>query len=219
MDQAKRINYQHTAASIINKLKARHMEGFYCEDLGSAKEKVIELIENGMDQKPSKGRSVAYGGSMTIDNTDLKAMIEAAGHKLIVREDYKTPEEMRELKALSVNADSFIMSTNAITLDGELINIDGRGNRLSFMIYGPDQVIILAGMNKVVTGVEDGIRRVRNIAAPANTVRLGCDTPCALTGQCANCLKNTICDQIVVTRASMIPGRIKVVLFGEEAGY
>ena len=118
-----------------------------------------------------------------------------------------------------VNADAFLMSSNAITLDGELINIDGRGNRVSFLIYGPDEVFVIAGMNKIVTDVPSGIERVRNMATPPNTVRLNRDTPCAKTGRCGDCLTNSICSQIVVTRTSMIPSRIKVILIGEELGY
>lgn len=204
--------YENQAESIINKLKARNMEGYYCVDVESAKKKVLELIGE-------KAKTVAYGGSMTIDDNGFKDSVVSAGHELIVREDYKTDEEIKECKAKTINADVFLMSTNAITLDGELINIDGRGNRVSYMIYGPDSVIIVAGMNKVVTDVDDGIKRVRNFATPPNTVRLNCDTPCAKTGQCGNCLKDTICCQIVVTRKSRIPGRIKVILVGEELGY
>ena len=188
------------------------MEGYYCPDQESAVTKVVELI--GQEKK-----NVGYGGSMTIDGIGLKGAIRNAGHNLIIREDYKTPEEKKECNALLVNADTFLTSTNAITLDGELINIDGRGNRVSFLIYGPEQVIVITGMNKVVTNVTEGIDRVHNMAAPATTVRLGCDTPCAKTGRCANCLPHTICCETVITRSSMIPGRIKVVLVGEELGY
>ena len=141
------------------------------------------------------------------------------GHELIIREDAKTPEEIKEIKARTVNSDFFLMSTNAITLDGELINIDGRGNRVSYMIYGPENVIIIAGMNKVVSDRESGIRRVHDFASPPNTVRLNRNTPCAKTGRCGNCIKDSICAQIVVTRCSMIEGRIKVILVGEELGY
>ena len=211
-DKNKKIFYANQAEGIIKKLKLRKMEGFYVDTMEDAYKKVLELIGT-----PAK--TVAYGGSMTIDNSDLKAKIKDAGHELIVREDYKTDEEVRQLKAKMINADTFLMSTNAITLDGELINIDGRGNRVSYMIYGPDQVIIIAGMNKVVKDVDTGIDRTRNMASPANTVRLNCDTPCAKTGRCADCLDHTICCQIVVTRASITPGRIKVVLVGEELGY
>lgn len=212
MNEHKKAFYANQAQSIIHKLNARKMDGFYCDNMEAAKAKVLELIGEA-------GKSVGYGGSMTIDETDLKAMIQDAGHELIVRENYKTPEEIKECNAKMINADTFLMSTNAITLDGELVNIDGRGNRLAYLIYGPEQVIILTGMNKVVANVEDGIRRVQNMASPPNTVRLNCDTPCAKTGQCGNCLTDTICCQIVTTRASRVPGRIKVILVGEELGY
>lgn len=212
MNKSKVTFYENQANSIISKLKLRNMEGYYCSDVESARNKVLELLG-------TASKTVAYGGSMTIDDNGFKDVIVAAGHELIVRENYKTEAEIKECKAKTINADAFLMSTNAITLDGELINIDGRGNRVSYMIYGPDSVIIVAGMNKVVSNVEDGIRRVRNFATPPNTVRLNCDTPCAKTGQCGNCLKDTICCQIVVTRQSRVPGRIKVILVGEELGY
>lgn len=214
MNKSKAQFYKNQAESIINKLKARKMEGFYCENMEEAKTKVLELLSKNETKK-----TVSYGGSMTIDDSDLKEKIVAAGHELIIRENYNTPEEIKECKAKTVTSDVFLMSTNAITLDGELINIDGRGNRVSYMIYGPDEVFIIAGMNKVVSNVDDGIRRVRNFATPPNTVRLERNTPCATTGQCADCLKESICCQIVVTRVSMIPNRIKVILVGEELGY
>lgn len=204
--------YENQANSIINKMKARKIDAYYCKDVEAAKEKMLEII--GMDKK-----TVAYGGSMTLDENGFKECIVEAGYDLIVRENYKTPEEVKECKAKTVNADVFLMSSNAVTIDGELINIDGRGNRVSYLIYGPDSVVVIAGMNKVVANVEDGIRRVRNMATPPNTVRLNCDTPCAKTGYCMDCLTNSICSQIVVTRTSMIPGRIKVILVGEELGY
>ena len=212
MTDPKKIFYENQAGSIIKKLNQRKMEGYYCPDSESAMAKVLELLGDGK-------KTVAYGGSMTIDNMGLKERITAAGHELIVREDAKTEEELKEMKARLVNADAFLMSTNAITLAGELINIDGRGNRVSFMIYGPEQVIIVTGMNKVVSSVKEGIRRSRNIAAAANTVRLKKETPCAKTGRCGDCIQNSICSEIVITRCSMIPNRIKVVLVGEELGY
>lgn len=204
--------YENQAKSIIHKLEARKMEGYYCPDKESAKAKVLELI--GDDKKV-----VTYGGSMSLDEIGLKEAVEEAGHDLLRREKYVTPEEKRECFVKQTLADVFLMSTNAITLDGELVNIDGSGNRVACLAFGPKEVIVVAGMNKVVSNVEEGVTRSRNFAAPPNTVRLGCDTPCAKIGQCGNCLTNTICCQIVVTRASSIPGRIKVILVGEELGY
>ena len=204
--------YENQAKSIIHKLEARKMEGYYCPDKESAKAKVLELIG------PNK-KVVTYGGSMSLDEIGVKEAVEEAGHDLLRREKYVTPEEKRECFAKQTLADVFMMSTNAITLDGELVNIDGSGNRVACLSFGPNEVIVVAGMNKVVSHVEEGIARSRNFAAPPNTVRLGCDTPCAKIGQCGNCLNDTICCQIVVTRASRVPGRIKVILVGEELGY
>ena len=204
--------YENQAKSIIHKLEARKMEGYYCPDKESAKAKVLELIG------PNK-KVATYGGSMSLDEIGVKEAVEEAGHDLLRREKYVTPEEKRECFAKQTLADVFMMSTNAITLDGELVNIDGSGNRVACLSFGPNEVIVVAGMNKVVSNVEEGIARSRNFAAPPNTVRLGCDTPCAKIGQCGNCLNDTICCQIVVTRASRVPGRIKVILVGEELGY
>lgn len=212
MGTPRQIFYANQAASIIKKLEARKMKGYYCETVDEAKAKLVELLGNA-------SKSVAYGGSMTLDENGFKDTVKAAGHNLIVRENYKTPEETKELKALQINSDVFMMSTNAITLDGELINIDARGNRVCYLIYGPDEVIIIAGMNKVVATVEDGIRRVRNEATPPNCNRLGTDTPCAVTGKCSDCLTNSICANIVVTRTSFVKDRIKVILVGDNLGY
>lgn len=212
MNISKKEFYRKQATSIINKMKARKIEGFYCDNVEEARAKFLELLGD-------SEKTISYGGSMTIDENGFKEAAEKAGHTIIKRENYNTPEGQKELKAKISTSDVFLMSSNAITLDGELINIDGAGSRVAYLIYGPDEVIIVAGMNKIVSDVEDGIKRVRNFASPPNTTRLNVDSPCAKTGQCGNCLENTICCQIVVTRASRIPGRIKVIFVGEELGY
>lgn len=212
MANPKEVFYENQAASIIKKLELRGMQGFYCKNVAEAKDKLAEIL--GKNKK-----SVAYGGSMTIDENGFKDVVSAGGHELIIRENYKTPEEVKECNAKQINADTFLMSTNAITLDGELINIDGRGNRVCYLIYGPAEVVVIAGMNKVVPNVDDGIRRIRNEATPPNCNRLGCKTPCAETGRCGDCLTNTICCEIVVTRKSLVKDRIKVILIGETLGY
>ncbi len=204
--------YENQAATIIKKLNMRKMEGYYCKNVEDAKAKMLELIGN-------EKKTVGYGGSMTLDENGFKDSVTAAGHELIIRENYKTPEEEKELKSKLTNADFFLMSTNAITLDGELVNIDGRGNRVSYLIYGPDNVIVIAGMNKVVSTVEDGYRRIRNIATPPNCNRLACKTPCATTGKCGECFTDSICCEFVTTRMSRVPNRIKVILVGETLGY
>ena len=112
------------------------------------------------------------------------------------------------------------MSSNAVTMDGELVNIDGTGNRVACLCHGPENVILIVGMNKVVKNVEEAISRVRNIAAPPNAVRLSKNTPCSKIGRCADCQSDDcICCQTVITRRSAVQGRIKVILVGEELGY
>lgn len=189
------------------------MEGFFTE----TRQEAVRLI---MERFLTTGKSVCFGGSMTLAESGLMDAIETGGCIVYDRKAAKTPEETRQMKANMINSDYFLMSTNAITLDGELINIDGFANRVSFLCYGPDAVIVLAGMNKVVSSVEDGVRRARDIAAPPNTVRLEKHTPCASTGRCGDCYcDDCICSQIVITRRSGVKNRIKVILVAEELGY
>lgn len=204
--------FENAAATIIKNLEKRQMEGYYCATSEDAVKKAMELMP--------EGASIGWGGSMTLSETGLMDAIRGANYRIIDRETAKTPEEQRKIYGEICCSDFFLMSTNAITLDGELVNIDGRGNRVAFLCYGPQNVLIIAGMNKVVSDVESGVKRVRDIASPPNTVRLNKNTPCAVTGRCGNCLSpDCICSQVVITRRSGIPGRIKVILVGEDLGY
>ena len=148
---------------------------------------------------------------------DLK---ESDDYIIYARADAKTLEEKRELFGKIVTSDYYFMSSNAVTMDGELVNIDGTGNRVACLCHGPENVILIVGMNKVVKNVEEAISRVRNIAAPPNAVRLSKNTPCSKIGRCADCQSDDcICCQTVITRRSAVQGRIKVILVGEELGY
>jgi hypothetical protein len=131
-------------------------------------------------------------------------------------------EEVNEMRRQGLAADVYICSSNAVSADGKLVNIDGTGNRVAAMIYGPKKVIIMAGMNKVAPSLEAAIARVKNTAAPANSLRVGVETPCSKTGFCQDphCHPpQRICGQLVVTEASMTPNRVTVVLVGETLGY
>ena len=208
----KQTNYENVANTIIKNLTKRQIEGYYCNNRKAAVIKALDLIP--------KGASVSLGGSITIVETGLKDEIHKGDYKIINRDMATNLEEQRKIYGEICCADFFLMSTNAITLDGELINIDGRGNRVAFLCFGPQNVLILAGMNKVVTDIESGLKRASNIAAPPNAIRLNRKTPCAITGKCENCYSpDCMCGQFVVTRRSGIPKRIKVILIGEELGY
>jgi len=204
--------YENVANTIIANLEKRQMKGYYCEDSKAAVQKVLDLVP--------AGASVSWGGTMTLTESGVMDALRAGDFSLIDRDLAKTPQEKKEVFAKAVCADYFFMSTNAITMNGELVNVDGNGNRVACLCCGPENIIILAGMNKVVTSVEEGHNRARNTAAPMNTLRLHKNTPCSTKGKCFDCQSpDCICSQIVVTRRSHIPGRIKVILIGEELGY
>lgn len=213
MSEHKAAYYKILAENIIEKLKLRNMEGYYA----ATKEEALKMIQ---EKFLTEGVSVAWGGSMTLSEVGVMDYLRDSGCIVYDRMAAKTPEEQRAMKANIVNADYFLMSTNAITIDGELVNIDGNANRVSFLCYGPEHVLVVAGMNKVVSTVEEGVDRVRNIASPPNAIRLNKDTPCAKNGRCGNCFSDDcICSQIVITRRSGQRGRIQVLLVGEELGY
>lgn len=212
MNPNKKTAYKNAANTIIKNLNKRNMEGYYCDTKEDALAKALEIIK--------EGSSVGWGGSMTINEIGLMDAIKNGSYDVIDREAISNDEEYKATYARMVNADYFLTSTNAITMDGELVNIDARGNRVSFLIFGPSNVIVVAGMNKVVSDVESGYKRVKDIATPPNTVRLNRNTPCATTGRCGNCFSpDCICNQTVITRRSGAPGRIKVILVGEDLGY
>ena len=132
-----------------------------------------------------------------------------------------TPEEKTELMRQALLCDTYLMSSNAISSDGQLVNIDGNGNRCAALIYGPKQVLVVAGLNKVTGSLEAAMDRARNVAAPINAKRFaGLQTPCYKAGLCGDCLSaDCICSQIVITRTSRNKGRIKVILVGESLGF
>ena len=202
------------AQTIIKGLEKRNMEGVFCETKEDALAKALSYIE--------EGSSVTWGGSMSISEIGLMDAVKNGNYEIIDRSVAKNYDEQREIFSKAVLADYYLMSSNAITLDGELINIDGTGNRVACLTYAPKNVIMIVGMNKVVNDVEDGIKRVRNFASPPNTLRLGLKTPCSMTGRCGDCYGDTcICSQIVVTRrqSAAMRGRIKIILVGESLGY
>ena len=196
---------------VADALKKRGFEAYYVSDKAAAVQKILELIP--------KEHSISWGGCMTMDQLELKDKLASKGYTLIDRDTAKTPEEREVIMHQALNCGSFIMSSNAITEDGQLFNIDGKGNRVAALCYGPQNIIVIAGMNKVVQNMDAAYSRVRGYAAPANAQRFDLDTPCKKIGECADCLSgSTICAQFVQTRICKPAGRIKVVLIGEELG-
>ncbi len=197
---------------IIANLKKRNMEGYFYEDSASCVRAILDMIPD--------GSSISWGGSASVQESGMMDALKNGSYELIDRSLAKTPEEQREIYGRTIMSDYYFMSTNAITYEGELVNIDGNGNRVACLIHGPRHVIIIAGMNKVTTTLDGAFERARTMACPPNAVRLDKKTPCAATGKCGNCLSpDCFCNQIVVTRRSGHTGRIKVFLVAEDLGF
>ena len=205
--------YENLATSIIEKFNLRGIDGYYAESAEDA----LEIVQRFF----TPGCTISWGGSETLNEIGLIDILKSSDSDYSLLDRAAVPLDERDsFYSKVVNCDYFLMSSNAITMDGQLVNIDGSGNRVACLITGPKNVIVVAGMNKIVTDVENGIKRVHNFAAPPNTVRLNKDTPCSHHGRCGDCLSaDCICSNVVITRRSHIPGRVKVILVGEELGF
>ena len=211
MNEMKKKMYDLSGPKTVEALNKRYFDAYYCSTAAEAVEKALELIP--------KTDSVSWGGVMTVDELGLKQRLAQEGYTLIDRDKAKDPAEKQEIMRQALTCGTFLMSSNAISKDGQLVNIDGMGNRVAAMCFGPRQVVVIAGMNKVIGTLDDAMARARNIAAPANAQRFGVKTPCGVTGQCGDCTgPECICSKVVITRMCKPAGRIKVILVGEELG-
>jgi len=211
----RKTTYKNQAEQIIKSLKKRNMNGFYFDNNRDAINAICGMIP--------EDALVGLGGSETIIESGLIDALRNMNIRLLDR--YKedvTPEQVSEMRQEGLLSDVYITSSNAITSDGKIVNMDGTGNRVAAMIYGPKKVIFMVGMNKAVISLEDAITRIKTIAGPMNSIRVNMNTPCSKLGFCADphCHPpNRICSQLVILEANLIPDRINVVLVGEELGY
>lgn len=203
---------QRLAERLIKNLSQRHMEVFYCETAEEAVKKVSELIAD--------GSTVTWGGSMTIRDIGLPQALRDRGTLNLLDRDTKTNrDEIINIYEQAFTADVYLSSANAISEDGIIVNIDGNGNRVAAITWGPKMVIFVIGLNKVAQNVEAALARARSTAAPINAARFDIKTPCQIDGTCHNCnSSDTICNYVHFLRNSP-KGRHKVVLVGENLGY
>lgn len=212
MDKNREIRNELLAATVIKGLESRNMQGYYAATREEALKKALELIP--------QGSSVSWGGSMSIQEIGLKQAVIEGDYRVYNREAAQTSEEKRKIELAVYDADYFLTSSNAVTEDGILVNIDGNSNRVSAIAYGPRHVLMIVGMNKVCKDVDAAIYRARNEAATCNAQRFPIKTPCKVTGSCADCKSpDTICCQFLTTRFSRHAGRIQVILVGENLGF
>ncbi|MDO4179496.1 MAG: lactate utilization protein [Phascolarctobacterium sp.] len=199
-------------ATVKANLEKRGFEAYYCENKETALVKALELIP--------ETDVVSWGGSVSISEIGLLDAVKKR-NKVIDRDNAKTPEERVEIMRQGLLCDTFLMSSNAMSKNGELVNIDGNGNRVGALCYGPKQVVMIVGLNKIMGSLENAIARAREIAAPTNVQRFPeIKTPCAKLGVCMDCnTSECVCAQIVITRRCRPAGRIKIILVGENLGF
>ena len=211
MLEPKQLCYDKRGEVLVKNLRSRHFDAYYCKTGVLALEKALELIP--------ENATVGWGGAMSAQQIGLLDAVNNGPYNAIDRDKAPNPEEREKAMKRCLLSDVFITGANALSMDGQMVNIDGNGNRVAAIVYGPQSIIVIAGMNKVVDTLEAAVVRARTIAAPMNKQRFPVQTPCEITGSCADCKSDgCICNQILITRNCKPAGRIKVILVGEELG-
>ncbi len=211
-NEAKRAFQERQVQEVITALRKRRMEATFVPNKEEALKTVLSLIP--------KGAKVGYGGSLTLDELGIKEALKKGKYQWVDRgRPGISEEELFGLRRESLLTDVFLCSTNALTRDGKMVNIDGIGNRLAALTFGPKKIIVVAGINKIVDNLERGLDRVRNYAAPLHARRRGWNLPCATTGRCVDCRSpRRICGTVTVTEFQRDKDRVTVILVGETLG-
>lgn len=212
MDTPRKIRNEKLAATLIRHLKQRHYDAYYCHNTKELLEQVEALIP--------EDSTIAWGGSDSIRSTGVTTMLKNGNYKVYDRDEAKDDEERNAIYRKAFECDYFLASANAISEDGVIVNIDGNGNRVAAITWGPKHVIFIVGLNKVTQDVDSAIKRARSVAAPINMARFDLNTPCSKDGTCHNCKSpDSICNYISIQRMSHPAGRHIVILVGEDLGY
>ena len=197
------------AQKLIKGLESRNMSGYYAASREEALALALSLIP--------EGSTVTMGGGQSVWEIGLPEALKAGNYNFI---DRNLIEDKRAAMLAAYDADVFLASANAITEDGEMVNVDGNANRVSAIAFGPKKLVLIVGMNKVCPDLDTAMKRARNVAAPINAQRFGLSTPCAKTGSCMNCKSpDTICCEILITRFSRQKDRIHVILVNDSLGF
>ena len=197
----------------INNLKKNNINGYYVKD----NDELINLIKD----IAKEGEVVSVGGSMSLFESKVIELLRSGRYEFLDR--YKknlTQEDIKEIYRKSFFADTYFASANAITEDGQIFNVDGNGNRVAAILYGPDKVVLIVGVNKIVKNIEQAVARNRAISGPANAKRLNLSTPCIKTGQCMECnIEDRICCEYTVIKRQRNPKRMHVIFINDTLGF
>lgn len=197
--------------TLVKNLKNRHFDAYYCATKEQALEKALSLIP--------AGSTIGWGGAASAQEIGLLDAVRQGDYIPYDRDKYPAEKRM-EILTQCTTADVFITGANALSVSGEMVNIDGIGNRVAAISFGPKSVIVIAGINKVCADLESAIKRARTVAAPINHQRFGGETPCMITGVCGDCKReDCICNQILISRHCRPVGRIKFIIVGQNLGF
>ena len=212
MATPRELYYEKRGNLLVKNLKERNFDACYCATREEALKKALEWIP--------AGATVGWGGATGAMEIGLIDAVRNGNYTAFDREKATSMDERMQIADQCLRADVFVCGANGLSMDGEMVSIDGIGNRVAAIIYGPKTVLVVAGMNKVCDDLESAITRARTVAAPMNQQRFLGKTPCAVTGVCADCKSpDCICNHIVITRHCRPAGRIKFILVGEELGF
>ena len=197
------------AQKVIKGLESRNMSGYYAADREEALRIALSLIP--------EGSTATMGGGVSVAEIGLVKALKEGNYNFIDRNEIA---DKRAAMLAAYDADVYLASTNAMTDDGILVNIDGNANRVSAMCYGPKKLVLIVGMNKICPDLDSAMKRARSVAATANAQRFGLSTPCSRTGACADCKSiDTICCQFLITRFNRHKDRVHVILVNDSLGF
>ncbi len=200
------------AQRVIKGLKRRHYNAFYCHTREQLLEQIRMLIP--------EGSSISWGGSMTIRDAGITTMLKNGNYEVFDRDDVSTEEDKLRIYRKAFEVDYYLSSANAMSEDGVIVNIDGNGNRVAAITWGPKHVIFVVSLNKICQDTDAAIKRARSTAAPINSMRFALKTPCQADGTCHDCLSpDSICNYIAIQRMSHPAGRCTVILIDDSLGY
>jgi hypothetical protein len=209
--EAKRWHFEKKIEETLKAIHQNNMEGIYVENREAALNEVLKRIP--------PNATVAHGGSYTLQELGIAEILKKGAYRYLRREAATTEAEEHEIRIKSFSSDVYLTSVNAVTTAGELIALDGFGNRVACLLFGPQKVLVVAGRNKIVDTLEDGIKRIKEYVAPIHAKRRGWDLPCTKTGTCVDCRDpRRICNKLAILQYEQNRGRTAVILVGEDLG-
>ena len=206
------INEKKIERTIVN-LEKNNIKAYYAKSDDEIFQTIKDIVKD--------GETVSVGGSMTLFETKIIDFLRSGRYNFLDRyKENLTQTDLKEIYRKSFSANTYFASANAITEEGEIFNVDGNGNRVAAILYGPDKVILIVGVNKIVKNIDEAIKRNKDISGPANAKRLNLQTPCAKVGYCMDCeSKDRICCEYTVIKRQRNENRINVIFVNDNLGF